>query len=179
MRRARWPASGHPGTVLEEVRRMVATGGRVMTTGFALTVMALLLPGLAYGTAVMSQTAARSVAVVKPVTAHQSAATVRPVPARRSVTAALRGPGAGGCRGTGYRVIPARGDISDLAATEGGQIWWRASGGSRIVCIATVRMWVNYPERENARWLAGIHDPEALRDFIGVREFYLRPGTPR
>src|ERR1035441_507751 len=88
MRRARWPASGHPGTVLEEVRRMVATGGRVMTTGFALTVMALLLPGLAYGTAVMSQTAARSVAVVKPVTAHQSAATVRPVPAHRSVTAA-------------------------------------------------------------------------------------------
>src|ERR1017187_1019108 len=101
---------------------MVATGGRVVTAGFALTVMALLLPGLAYGTAVMSQTAARSVSVVKAVTAHQSVAAARPVPARRPVTAALRGPGAGGCRETGYRVIPPRGDISDLAGTEGGHV---------------------------------------------------------
>src|ERR1022692_3137458 len=141
MRRARWPATGHPSTELEEVHRMVATGGRVTIAGFALTVMALLLPGLAYGTAVMSQTAARPVSVIKAVTAHQSAAAARQVPARRSVTAALRGPGAGGCRGTGYRVIPARGTISDLAGTEGGQIWWRARSPSRIVCIGTVRMW--------------------------------------
>jgi hypothetical protein len=76
---------------------MVATGGRVTTAGFALTVIALLLPGLAYATAVLSQTAARSVAAVKPVTTHQPAAAARPVPARRSVTAALRGPGARGC----------------------------------------------------------------------------------
>jgi hypothetical protein len=161
---------------LEEVHRMVATGGKVMTAGFVLTVMALLLPGLAYGTAVMSQTAARPISVVKPVMAHQSAAAARPVPARRSVTTALRGPGAGGCRGTGYRVIPARGNISDLAATEGGLIWWRASSRSPIVCIATVRMWVHYPERENARWLAGIYDHGALRDFVGARDFYLRAG---
>src|ERR1035441_1387427 len=101
MRRARWPATGHPGTALEEVHRMVATGGRVTIAGFALTVMALLLPGLAYGTAVMSQTAARPVPVVKVVTAHQSATAARPVPAHRSVTAALRGRGAEGCSGTG------------------------------------------------------------------------------
>jgi hypothetical protein len=161
---------------LEEVHRMAATGGRVTITGFALTVMALLLPGLAYATAVMSQTAARPVSVVKAVTAHQSAAAARPVPARRSVAAALRGRGAGGCRGTGYRVVPPRGDISDLAGTEGGQIWWRATSPSQIVCTGTVRMWVRYPEREYARWLAGIYDHGALRDFIGARGFTLRAG---
>jgi hypothetical protein len=170
-----WTSQQHF-TALEEVHGMVATGGRVTTAGFALTVMALLLPGLAYATAVMSQTAAQPVAVVKPVTAHQSAAAARPVPARRSVTAAGHGPGTGGCRGTGYRVIPARGDISDLAGTEGGHIGWRASSRSRIVCIGTVRMWVRYPEREYARWLVVIYDHHALRDFIGIRNFTLSAG---
>jgi hypothetical protein len=163
-------------TALEEVHRMVATGGRVATAGFALTVMALLLPGLAYAAAVLSQTAAQSVAVARPVTAHQSAAAARPVPAGRSVTAALHGPGTGGCHGTGYRVIPARGDISDLAGTEGGHIWWRASSRSQIMCTGTVRMWVRYPEREYARWLVVIYDHHALRHFIGARNFTLRAG---
>jgi hypothetical protein len=155
---------------------MVATGGRLITAGFALTVMALLLPGLAYAAAVMSQTAAEPASVAKTVTAQHSAAAARPVPARRPVTAALREPGAGSCRGADYRVLPARGDISDLAGTEGGHVLWGASSRGRIVCLASVRMWVHYPERENARWLVGIYDHGVLRDSVGVRNFVLHAG---
>ena len=156
---------------------MVATGGRVTTAGFALTVMALLLPCLAYGTAVMIDTAARPVSVVAAVPAHRAAATGRPVSARRPMEATSRGPGtAEDCRGTGYRAIPARGDISDLAGTEGGHVLWGASSHGRAVCLASVRMWVHYPQRENARWLVGIYAHHSLLDSVGGRNFILRAG---
>src|ERR1035441_6641040 len=122
MRRARWPASGHPGTVLEEVHRMVATGGRVMTAGFALRAGGY-------------------------------------VPDSRPV-----------CRGR------QAGDGPSVRGSGAAGACAQVRDGSRIVCIATVRMWVHYPERENARWLAGIYDHDALRDFIGVRDFNLRAG---
>jgi len=101
----------------------------------------------------------------------------------RDVPSLRRGgsPGVGaqareGCRGTGYRVMPARGDISDLAGTEGGYALWGASRRSRIVCLASVRMWVHYPVLENARWLVRIYDHGLLRDSVGVRDFILRAG---
>jgi len=155
---------------------MAVTGGRLITASFTLTVMALLLPGLAYAAAVMSQAAAQPASVVKAVTSHRSAEAARPVSARRPVTATSREPGGGGCRGTGYRVMPARGDISDLAGTEGGYALWGASRRSRIVCLASVRMWVHYPVLENARWLVRIYDHGLLRDSVGVRDFILRAG---
>jgi hypothetical protein len=156
---------------------MVATGNRVTTAGFALTVMALLLPCLAYGTAVMAYTAARPVSVVAAVPAHRPAVSGRSVSVRRPMAATLRGPGsAEDCRGTGYRVIPVRGDISDLAGTEGGHVLWGGSSRGQIACLESVRMWVHYPERENARWLVGIYAHHALRGFIGVRDFILRAG---
>jgi hypothetical protein len=140
-----------------EERFMMRTG----KAGIVMALAALVVPVMGYAVG-RSQVPA---AAIRPATAQ-----VR-FPARRLV------PSMAGCRGLGYGVIPARGDIGNPDGTEGGSLRWRTQKNGHVVCIGTVRMWVRYPVREYAHWLIGICGLHAMPAVIGDASFTIGPGS--
>jgi hypothetical protein len=104
------------------------------------------------------------------------------------MTAAGPVKGEAGCAVIRSGFIPARGYLADPAGLEAGNFWWQASDDGSRICSGVVQMWLLYPRRENAEWLAGIYRGPALvtviadRDYVmsagwHSRQFAIRPGA--
>jgi hypothetical protein len=87
------------------------------------------------------------------------------VPGVAYVTAGSTAAAPPGCVLTRSGTVPARGYLRDPAGLQAGAFWWQASGDPGRRCAGMVQMWLRYPRRENARWLAGIYRGPVL---VGV-----------
>jgi hypothetical protein len=98
------------------------------------------------------------------------------VPSVAYVTAGDPVKGEAGCGGVRSGVIPARGYLADPAGLEAGNFWWQAGYDGARICSGVVQMWLRYPHRENAEWLAGIYRGPVLVSVIADKDYVMDAG---
>lgn len=98
------------------------------------------------------------------------------VPGVAYVTASDPAPGAAGCAGARSGIIAARSYLADPAGLEAGKFWWRASDNGGRICSGMVQMWLRYPRRENAEWLAGLYRGSSLVTVIAGSSYVTGAG---
>jgi len=98
------------------------------------------------------------------------------IPSVAYVTAGDPAKVAAGCAGVRSGVIPARGYLADPAGLEAGNFWWQAGYDGTRICAGVVQMWLRYPGRENAEWLAGLYRGPLLVSVIADKDYVMNAG---
>ena len=65
---------------------------------------------------------------------------------------------------------------ADPAGLEAGNFWWQAGYDGTRICSGVVQMWLRYPRREDAEWLAGIYRGPLLVSVIADKDYVMDAG---